>query len=289
MGQKTTPNMASPRRSLATLSALGFLLLCVPSCSGKNDSTGSETSSDSGAVGASCSPDSPCGSDGYCDYADDLCGTGEPTGTCVALPNGCESGDPVSDCGCNGTVAADACFLALDRTDVSLLGNCTGETSDSDSDSDTGSDSGAVGFSCSPDSPCNEDGYCDYADNLCGTGEPTGKCVARPNGCESGDIVYDCGCNGALEPDECFLGLKYTDVSLLENCTDNTFRACGATYCTIDYPCITYIPEEGEPTKSCGPDFVTECELDCDCLLIEHPECTECAVEDGRLVVSCAL
>lgn len=177
---------------------------------------------------------------------------------------------------------------ALAALGLLLLTSPSCSDKDDTTNSETSSDSGAIGESCSPDSPCSSDGYCDYADDLCGTGEPTGRCVAIPkDGCSSGDPVNDCGCNGALEPDGCFLALNYTDISLLENCTDDLLRACGANYCTTFYPCVTSVPENGEPSKSCGPGFTTECDLDCDCLLMERPDCTECAVEDGRLLVTC--
>jgi len=142
-----------------------------------------------------------------------------------------------------------------------------------------------IGDECSPGYPCGSDAYCDYPDDLCGDGV-SGTCVAAPEGCDPGGDQYFCGCSGELELNECSLAIDESDVSIQEDCVSEELRACGALYCATDYPCVTYVPEEGEPTKECG-GLTTACELDCDCLLEEHPECTECAVEDDRLVVSC--
>jgi hypothetical protein len=53
---------------------------------------------------AGCSPTDPCPQGSFCDYADDQCGKGAPTGTCAVSPVS-DCGQAPLACGCDGVIA----------------------------------------------------------------------------------------------------------------------------------------------------------------------------------------
>lgn len=60
----------------------------------------------------------------YCDYANNLCGAGDQTGTCQPRPTGCPRllGPPI--CGCDGQVRLGECFTYATGTDLNANGTC---------------------------------------------------------------------------------------------------------------------------------------------------------------------
>jgi len=250
--EREEKTMSNSTKSIHVL--FSSLLLCLPGCGDDQAGTTDEDTSAASDTDASTDTDTD---------TDTSTGTDTSTDTDAKTDDGtCSEPPPNMTCG------GCSCFDGLWTCDP-----CA--------------DPPEIGDECDMGLPCNSDAYCDYPDDLCGDGE-SGTCVALPQSCEGGDSpTSKCGCSGDLEVDACSLALKMTDVSLLQNCVSEELRACGDVYCTADYPCITFVPEEGESTQTCGDEFFTTCELDCECLLKEHPECTECAVEDDRLVVSC--
>ncbi len=59
----------------------------------------------------------------YCTYPDgDPCGAADASGTCVEIPVGCATSQPV--CGCDGVTYADVCVAAAAGTPVAAQGEC---------------------------------------------------------------------------------------------------------------------------------------------------------------------
>jgi len=79
-------------------------------------------------VEVGCNDSAPCPVTQYCDYADDLCGRGEPAGICRERPIGCAvPAEPV--CGCGATSpATDRCMLSLAGMDVDAELVASGDT-----------------------------------------------------------------------------------------------------------------------------------------------------------------
>jgi hypothetical protein len=75
---------------------------------------------------ASCSPSVRCASGSYCLYADQACGTGDKTGTCVSN-QGCSVTSPgaTSVCSCSGAVYPSACAARNDGQDISASATCS--------------------------------------------------------------------------------------------------------------------------------------------------------------------
>jgi hypothetical protein len=52
-----------------------------------------------------------------------------------------------------------------------------------------------VNGTCSESLPCPDTHYCDYGDDLCGRGLPTGTCTVRTTGCYT-VLIPTCTCDG---------------------------------------------------------------------------------------------
>src|SRR5262245_26948478 len=66
-----------------------------------HDATFSDRASDTPNTGVSCSTQSPCPNGTYCHYADRMCGTANPTGTCLDSSQPAECAAFGSYCACD--------------------------------------------------------------------------------------------------------------------------------------------------------------------------------------------
>lgn len=118
---------------------------------------------------------------------------------------------------------------------------------------------------CDPATPCPDGFWCDYADDKCGTGEPTGVCTPRMAGGCGEDDRRTCSCGGVV-PILC-PGVVAPDLAEPELCSDGTF-ACGDLQCQsyLEY-CETVLPgvPGSEPSYACKSS--ASCEIVyCSCI-----------------------
>src|SRR5262245_55629459 len=79
---------------------------------------------------------------------------------------------------------------------------------------------GGQSASCSPSDPCESSQYCGYSDGLCGEGQPTGTCYARPQTDCGPPGPAVCGCDGQVYLDGyCGAQLNGIDVALADRCS----------------------------------------------------------------------
>jgi hypothetical protein len=199
---------------------LGFFLVA---CGGStdSDSSGSGGSSTGGSGGASTG------------------GTGASSGSgggggCTSLVPCCDaSGNPVNHQCQNGMPVCPP------GASFPSAGFCTPSTS------------GA----CNPATPCSATEYCDYPDNLCGTGAE-GTCKPKPTGCDF-NYAPVCTCDGTIASNECAGYTAGNDIDAENDCPPptNTF-ACGNVFCQVGFEyCQRAVSDVGgEPdTYACKP------------------------------------
>ncbi len=125
--------------------------------------------------------------------------------------------------------------------------------------------------SCSPEKPCGALEYCDYPDDLCGTGLP-GKCEPRPGGCY--DIYAPvCTCNGTIAGNDCDAYSEGTDIAPSNQCTAPAgMFSCGAGYCDASFTYCRHGVSDvgGEPDSwECQPIPAACNPATCACLELE--------------------
>jgi hypothetical protein len=124
---------------------------------------------------------------------------------------------------------------------------------------------------CSPSVPCSANEYCDYPDDLCGTGAP-GACKPKPRGCE---LLYApvCTCDGSIASNACAGYTAGNDIDTQNQCAPpEGMFACGNGFCNVGleycqhgvsdvggepdtYACMPVPPSCGKtPTCSCLAD-----------------------------------
>ena len=168
------------------LFALTLFVAGTFACS--NPSTSSSGAGGSGGTGA-CSQSDGCGSDEYCDFPDDKCGTGEP-GTCVKRSGGCSDG-AVIICGCNGVVAYGGCQTAQGFDTNIDASSCDLSTPPNDS---FGLHNQAI-FLCGDEFCHTGVSYCRRAISDIGGKPDHYDCQLLPSSCDGGPSTpADCAC-----------------------------------------------------------------------------------------------
>jgi hypothetical protein len=125
--------------------------------------------------------------------------------------------------------------LAIACGDDDGGGDSDDGSDDSADDGDGGDDDGALDASPGQDSgggsdgstdvifcggllglTCDDDLYCDYADETCGDGDFQGECKPRPTFCDIGEEV--CGCDTQLHSSACAAAMIGVDVADPSRC-----------------------------------------------------------------------
>lgn len=156
-------------------------------------------------------------------------------------------------------------------------------------------DGGPGGAACvnDLDPACNATEYCDFPDNLCGTGMP-GVCRPRPTTCDPSETP-SCGCGnpmGLVWPNECSAYMGGKDINNAGTCTPpaETYN-CGSRVCRtgMEY-CVRSVSDVGgEPdTYDCVtlPGACTGM-TDCACFPAATPCVDMCAYADGHFTITC--
>lgn len=142
-----------------------------------------------------------------------------------------------------------------------VLMGCTESVRD-----ESGGGSGGGGpESCDDTTPCEEGYYCDFADDLCGAGEPKGECrEIVSTECEQAITV--CTCNGLVETCR---GAEEVDLTPATNCEAPTGTfACDSFFCDLSTEyCAQELQENCSYLGGCySPPSECADEPTCECL-----------------------
>lgn len=222
---------------------------------------------DAGGGGSTSSTGASTGSDSTTGSSADTAGSTSATSVATDGSTGGSSGESAADTGSGSA------------TD-------TGSSSAADTGTDTG------GSSCGKE-VCNENEYCDWITNSCGTGEiDEGHCMPRPDDCPE---IYEpvCGCDGTVHGNVCDAQSQGLDVDALAGCEapKGTFE-CGFMFCDPASAYCIFSPTDALPS----PDSYTcallprQCGDNPDCGCLEQVPCAEFGCEatpDGGLQITC--
>jgi hypothetical protein len=138
-----------------------------------------------GVCSVSCGgvTDAKCQAGTYCHYLDGICGAGQATGTCDAVPTSCANAPQSPVCGCdkktyNSTCEAQAAGISITSTGACPCGG--------------------------PDNAgCETGRFCSYATGMCGTPNATGTCTLPPAECGTPLGTQVCGCDNKTYDSAC--------------------------------------------------------------------------------------
>ena len=185
-----------------------------------------QTVASEGACGADPDPGSgdvcgglqvlTCADGEYCNFpASAMCGSGDQTGKCATMPDGCTK-EYAPVCGCDEMTYGNACSAAQAGISVAHTGECA-----TTPDGPCGGRSNAT---------CGADQYCYYTpEAMCGRADAQGKCTDIPKN-SACDAVYDpvCGCDGMTYGNDCAATIAGVSVDYAGACgKDPTGAVCG--------------------------------------------------------------
>lgn len=113
----------------------------------------------------------------------------------------------------------------------------TGSTSDASGRPDADTSGGGSPSACTSQTTCNNNRYCDYPSNSCGTGGATGRCRLRPRRCSPRSNPV-CGCDDTTYVNACRAYAAGVDIAYRGRCRQTSTcdgETCsGREYC--NYP-----------------------------------------------------
>ncbi len=145
-------------------------------------STGTETGSSSTGGGVPCGgfAGDTCAETEFCDFEQAGCDFADGQGTCAPRPQACPFDVVIPVCACNGEVYQSECWANLAGVDV------TGDDSCGSSGTQCGGKTGGT---------CEDDEFCDFAQDSCGFADESGVCRTRPTQCPD-EADVPCACDG---------------------------------------------------------------------------------------------
>ena len=203
-----------------------------------------------------------CGSDVEIPSSSSASGAGgegaAPSSSATAMDGMCD-GDPC----CTGQAPPEQCCRAA----------CCPSTIGCDTAGAGGASSicgGKQGLACAPDQ------WCDYGNDLCGSGDDTGVCTTKPLDCSVDEPDPTCACDGMVYSSECLANLAGHDVNNSGGCPApaGAFN-CGKTFCTTGQQyCVRSVSDVGGTPDDYDCDALpAACMMatppSCDCLTLE--------------------
>ncbi len=152
-------------------------------------------------------------------------------------------------------------------------GNHTGDGGTGDATSTT---DGALGVACGGSShvACTASQYCDYPDNLCGTGDATGACKPRPAVCPQVAGPPSCGCDDKVHVSDCATNTAGFDVNAAGTCSVPAGEfACGDTQCMIANQYCRRAPQATGPETFSCVDLAPACPEPATCGCLAGEDC----------------
>jgi hypothetical protein len=144
------------------------------------------------------------------------------------------------------------------------------------------------GTACTGPAGCAATEYCDFANDLCGTGNlPPGTCRQRPAACGA-VIAPTCACDHQVYPSPCLAGMAGQDAADNGGCTAPTGRfACGAKFCakSTEY-CRAMVGGSlgvTEPGQYACVAFPASCTTTPTCACLQATSCTMSGDGDVRV------
>ena len=112
---------------------------------------------------------------------------------------------------------------------------------------------------CMSSEDCNDNEFCDFADDTCGVFGEMGTCAPQPEDCGSLFTQGFCGCDGSTTGNPCQMAATGQDIFKYGGCdnlSSGTSFLCGEIQCLNDSWCSI---EFNEDPGAFEPDYFTSC------------------------------